>query len=76
MSMDISSFGYMNHYPKEDKQVEEEVDKAEDLENDGVGSIEEEAAEELIDDMDTEFEEVLDSEEILVDESLEVREEE
>ena len=76
MSMDISSFGYMNHYSKEDKQVEEEVDKAEDLENDGVGSIEEEAAEEEIDDMDTEFEEVLDSEEILVDESIEVVSEE
>ena len=76
MSMDISSFGYMNHYPKEDKQVEEEVDKAEDLENDDDGSIEEEAAEEEIDDMDTEFEEVLDSEEILVDESIEVVSEE
>ena len=76
MSMDISSFGYMNHYPNEDKQVEEEVDKAEDLENDDDGSIEEEAAEEEIEDMDTEFEEVLDSEEILVDESIEVVSEE
>lgn len=76
MSMDISSYGYMNHFPKNDNQVDQEADIDQDLENDGDGSIEEEAAEELIDDMDTEFEEVLDSEEILVDESLEVREEE
>ena len=76
MSMDISSYGYMNHFPKNDNQVDQEADIDQDLENDDDGSIEEEAAEELIDDMDTEFEEVLDSEEILVDESLEVREEE
>ena len=74
MSMDISSYGYMNHLGKNDNQIDQEADIDQDLENDDDGSIEEEAAEELIEDMDTEFEEVLDSEEILVDESLEVRE--
>ncbi len=40
MSMDISSYGYMNHFPKNDNQVDQEADIDQDLENDGDGSIE------------------------------------